>query len=63
MLVLTRRLNERIVIGDDVEVCVLRVGGGRVRLGITAPDSVKIRRSEHGPQKAHRANQGDKAAT
>jgi carbon storage regulator CsrA len=46
MLVLTRKDNERIVIGDDVEVVVLSVQGQRVKLGILAPRDKQIRRSE-----------------
>lgn len=46
MLVLTRRINERIVIGDDVTVTVLEVRGDQVRLGIEAPRDVKVFREE-----------------
>jgi carbon storage regulator len=46
MLVLTRRVNERIVIGDDVTVTVLEVRGDQVRLGIEAPRDVKVFREE-----------------
>ena len=46
MLVLTRRVNERIVIGDDVTVTVLEVRGDQVRLGIEAPREVKVFREE-----------------
>lgn len=44
MLVLTRKINERIVIGDGVEVVVLSVRGNRVTLGIAAPAEMSIRR-------------------
>ncbi len=46
MLVLTRRVNERIVIGDDIVVTVLEVHGDQVRLGIEAPREVKVFREE-----------------
>ncbi|MEP6623757.1 MAG: carbon storage regulator CsrA [Acidimicrobiia bacterium] len=46
MLVLTRRVNERIVIGDNVVVTVLEVRGDQVRLGIEAPRDVKVFREE-----------------
>lgn len=49
MLVLTRRQNETIVISECVEVQVLGIEGGRVRLGITAPAEVSIRRAELQP--------------
>ncbi len=46
MLVLTRRVNERIMIGDDVVVTVLEVRGDQVRIGIDAPRDVKVFREE-----------------
>jgi carbon storage regulator len=46
MLVLTRRVGERILIGDDVSVQVLDVRGNQVRLGLSAPTDVRIFREE-----------------
>jgi carbon storage regulator len=46
MLVLTRRIGEEIVIGDNIRVQVVEVQRGRVRLGISAPDRVHILRGE-----------------
>ena len=46
MLVLTRKRNESIVIGDDIEVTVLSVAGEKVRLGIQAPRDVPVFRKE-----------------
>lgn len=46
MLVLTRKSGERIVIGDGIQVTVLRVEGNRVKLGFTGPSVVPIRRSD-----------------
>ncbi|HRF59094.1 MAG TPA: carbon storage regulator CsrA [Fimbriimonadaceae bacterium] len=46
MLVLTRKVNQSIIIGDDVEVVVLEVRGEQVRLGIKAPKSVTVHRKE-----------------
>lgn len=46
MLILTRRMEESIVIGEAVRVIVLGMKGGEVRLGIEAPDAVKILRGE-----------------
>lgn len=46
MLVLTRKIGERIRIGGDVVLTVLEVAGQRVRLGIEAPDAVPIVRAE-----------------
>ena len=46
MLVLTRHVDEAIMIGDDIEVVVVDVRGGRVRLGISAPKEVAVHRKE-----------------
>lgn len=46
MLVLTRKLNERIMIGDNIIITVVEVRGDKVRIGITAPDSTAIHREE-----------------
>lgn len=46
MLVFTRKRNETIMIGDGIEVRVLRIGREGVRLGITAPPSVPVHRRE-----------------
>ena len=46
MLVLSRRLDESIKIGDDVVITVVSLEGNVVRLGITAPRSIPIMRSE-----------------
>jgi carbon storage regulator len=46
MLVLSRKIGETIQISDDIRVTVKQVSGGRVRLAIEAPESVRIRREE-----------------
>ena len=46
MLVLSRKRNQRIVIGDDIEIVVVAVQGDRVKLGFNAPDDVQIHRAE-----------------
>ena len=46
MLVLTRKLNEEILIGDDIKVTLIRVRGNTVRIGIEAPRDVRIVRGE-----------------
>lgn len=50
MLVLTRRQNEEIVIGDNIVVRVLRTGSGSVKIGVEAPEGVGIRRGELRPR-------------
>ena len=46
MLVLTRKTNQSICLGDDIKVTVLSVEGDRVSLGVEAPRTVRIFRSE-----------------
>lgn len=46
MLVLTRKSNQSIMIGDEIEVSVLAVMGEKVRIGISAPRSVPVFRKE-----------------
>ena len=46
MLVLTRKPNQSIMIGDDVEVTVLSVMGDKVRIGIQAPQEIPVFRTE-----------------
>ena len=46
MLVLTRRIEEKIVIGADIYVTIVSIEGGKVRLGIEAPKSVCVDRQE-----------------
>ena len=46
MLILTRRVGEAIIIGDDVTVTVLGIRGTQVRLGIDAPNDVSVHRDE-----------------
>ena len=46
MLVLTRKSNQSIMIGDDIEVSVLAIMGEKVRIGIDAPRSVPVYRKE-----------------
>lgn len=46
MLVLTRKSNQSIVIGDDIVVTVLEVRGDQIRLGISAPRDVAVHREE-----------------
>ncbi len=46
MLVLSRQRDETIMIGDDIEITVVDIRGDKVRLGITAPNSVPVHRKE-----------------
>lgn len=46
MLVLARKLNESIIIGDDIEVVVIDIKGDQVKLGIRAPKRISVHRKE-----------------
>jgi carbon storage regulator len=46
MLVLSRKLGERILIGEDIEVTIVEIRGNQVKLGFSAPRCVSICRSE-----------------
>jgi carbon storage regulator len=46
MLVLTRKLQESIKIGNDIEITVLAIEGDQVKLGISAPKNIEIHRKE-----------------
>ena len=49
MLILTRRIGETLMIGDEVTVTVLSVQGGQVRIGINAPKTVAVHREGNLP--------------
>lgn len=46
MLILTRRIGETIMVGDDVSITVLGVKGNQVRVGVNAPKSIAVHREE-----------------
>jgi len=46
MLILSRKPEERILIGDDIVVTVVKIGANTVRIGVTAPKDVRILRQE-----------------
>jgi carbon storage regulator len=46
MLILTRRIGETLMVGDDVTVTVLGVKGNQVRIGVNAPKDVSVHREE-----------------
>lgn len=46
MLILTRRIDETLMIGDDIHVTILGVKGNQVRIGVNAPKDVAVHREE-----------------
>jgi carbon storage regulator len=46
MLILTRRISESLIIGDDIKITVLGINGHQVKLGINAPKEVSVHREE-----------------
>ena len=46
MLVLSRKLGEKVLIGDDIALTIVNITGNRVQLGIEAPDTIRILRGE-----------------
>jgi carbon storage regulator len=46
MLILTRRPDEKIIIGDDIVISIVEVRGDQVRVGVDAPKTVKVYREE-----------------
>ena len=64
MLVLTRKTNQSIMIGEDIEVSVLAVSRDKIRLGITAPRDVPVFRKEvylaiKGERDSHQPDSGE----
>lgn len=69
MLVLTRRLNQSIKIGEDLEITVVEVRGDQVRLGINAPKDVAVHRKEvwmqiqaEGPKQAEKQKPSERGS-
>lgn len=46
MLILARKENESIIVGDDIEITIVNIKGDHVKIGIEAPHSVKVYRKE-----------------
>jgi carbon storage regulator len=59
MLVLSRKLGEKIVIGDNIIVTVVKIDRNQIRIGIEAPSDVPVYREEIAPQRLPGAARGD----
>ena len=46
MLILSRKTNQKILVGDDIELTIIEIRGDQVKVGINAPSSVKVFREE-----------------
>ncbi|GHV85083.1 carbon storage regulator [Spirochaetia bacterium] len=46
MLILSRKINEKIMIGDDISISIIEIRGDQVRIGVDAPRTVKVFRQE-----------------
>ena len=46
MLILSRKINEKIMIGDDISVSIIEIRGDQVRIGVDAPKAIKVFRQE-----------------
>ena len=46
MLVLSRKINESIIIGDDIEITIVGIAGRKVRIGVNAPKDISVHRKE-----------------
>ncbi len=55
MLVLSRKLGEKIVIGDNIVVTVVKIDRNQIRIGIEAPSDISVYREEIAPQRVTRA--------
>jgi len=62
MLILTRRVGETVVIGDDIVVTVLGVKGNQVRIGVKAPRDVAVHREEIFERIKREGDEGDVSA-
>ena len=63
MLVLSRKVGERILLGDDVTITIVRLTNGVVRIGIDAPHDMRVVREEISGQEESRSDQKQFART
>jgi len=56
MLVLSRKLGDKIVIGDNIVITVVKIDRNQIRIGIEAPQNVPVYREEIAPQRIHKVD-------
>ena len=62
MLVLSRKLGEKIVIGDNIVVTVVKIDRNQIRIGIEAPNDIPVYREEIAPQRVPRDERSEAVA-
>jgi carbon storage regulator len=62
MLVLSRKLGEKIVIGDNIVITVVKIDRNQIRIGIEAPSDISIYREEIAPQRVARTERTEAVA-
>jgi carbon storage regulator len=62
MLVLSRKLGEKIVIGDNIMVTIVKIDRNQIRIGIEAPHDVPVYREEIAPQRSSKTPAGQPVA-
>ncbi len=63
MLVLSRKLGEKIVIGDNIVVTVVKIDRNQIRIGIEAPTDIPVYRQEIAPNRVEKQNASEPAYT
>lgn len=63
MLILTRRIGETLIIGDDINIIIVGVQGNQVRIGIDAPKDISVHRKEVYDRIKAERNRGDEPIT
>ena len=63
MLVLSRKLGEKIVIGDNIVVTVVKIDRNQIRIGIEAPTDIPVYRQEIAPNRVEKLNASEPAFT
>jgi carbon storage regulator len=63
MLVLSRKVNEKVMVGDDIVITIVKIDRNQVRIGIEAPGHVRVYREEILPANWHADSEKEEGAT